>query len=103
MRLVVDANVSPPHSVSAERPGGSLSPRAAVGTSCSPAGICLLKSNAPWGRGIKVLALAVEAGADWLVTGDEDLKVLGKHGAVEILSPAAALERLEAHAARSGR
>jgi len=41
-----------------------------------------------------VLACAVEAKADWLVTGDGDLQVLGWYGSVKIISPADALARI---------
>ena len=34
-----------------------------------------------------VLATAVSAGADYLVTGDRQLQKLGRHGSVTILSP----------------
>jgi len=41
-----------------------------------------------------VLACAVTANADWLVTGDGDLLALGKRDPVEILTPADALARI---------
>lgn len=41
-----------------------------------------------------LLAYAVAAGADFLVTGDDDLLTLGRHGDVEIVSPSAFALRL---------
>ena len=43
----------------------------------------------------KVLACAMEAQADCIVTGDTDLLALGSHRGVEILSPREFLEPLE--------
>lgn len=42
-----------------------------------------------------ILAAAVEAKVDVLVTGDKDLLVLGTHEGVEIISPANLLKRIE--------
>jgi putative PIN family toxin of toxin-antitoxin system len=41
-----------------------------------------------------VLATAVAAGAALIVTGDEDLLVIGRHSAIEIVSPRDFLKRL---------
>ncbi len=41
-----------------------------------------------------LLAHALRAGVDYLVTGDVDLLVLGSHGGVEIIGPAAFATRL---------
>ena len=45
-------------------------------------------------KDMMVLGCAVVAGADCIVTGDGDLLALGKHGSIEILTPAAALARI---------
>jgi putative PIN family toxin of toxin-antitoxin system len=42
-----------------------------------------------------VLATAVAAAADVIVTGDQDLLVLGSHAGIDIVSPRAFLERLD--------
>ncbi len=41
-----------------------------------------------------LLAHAARAQADYLITGDDDLLVLGNHAGVEIVSPSAFIERL---------
>lgn len=50
-----------------------------------------------------LLAHAVRAGADYLVTGDDDLLVLGSHSGVEIVSPSAFVERLGLNQSRDDR
>lgn len=45
-----------------------------------------------------VLATAVAAEADVVITGDQDLLVLGQHGGVRILSPRQFLEMLDRQA-----
>lgn len=42
-----------------------------------------------------VLATAIAAGADFIVTGDQDLLVLKSHEGVRILTPRAFLEKLD--------
>jgi uncharacterized protein len=42
-----------------------------------------------------VLALAAQAGADYIVTGDEDLLVLGKHGGIPIVQPRQFWEKMK--------
>jgi putative PIN family toxin of toxin-antitoxin system len=42
-----------------------------------------------------VLAAAVAAQADAIITGDKDLLVLGKHGGIQILSPRQFLDSLD--------
>lgn len=44
----------------------------------------------------EVLALAVTARADFIVSGDGDLLVLGSYGGIPIVTPAQALAMLEA-------
>lgn len=44
----------------------------------------------------KFIQLALSAGADWLVTGDQDLLVLERAGSVRVVKPADALEVLSA-------
>ena len=41
-----------------------------------------------------VLALAIAAQADLIVSGDDDLLTLGQHAAIPILNPRAAMDRL---------
>jgi uncharacterized protein len=48
-----------------------------------------------------VLATAVAAGADVIVTGDQDLQVLGAYDGIRILSPRQFLEWLDSVPARS--
>ena len=43
-----------------------------------------------------VIAAALAAQADWIVTGDQDLLVLGSHDGIAIVTPAQALQMLEA-------
>lgn len=49
-----------------------------------------------------VLALAVAAEADLIVSGDRDLLALERHGAIPILDPAAALRLVQADAGEPG-
>ena len=42
-----------------------------------------------------VIAAAVAARADWIVTGDQDLLVLGSYDGIAIMTPAQALRMLE--------
>jgi hypothetical protein len=43
----------------------------------------------------KLLACAVEGGADYLVSGDKDLLNLGEHEGVQLVAPAEFIRRLE--------
>lgn len=43
-----------------------------------------------------VLALAIAANADWIISGDSDLLVLGNFQGISIISPAEAVKRLPA-------
>ena len=45
----------------------------------------------------KVLACAREGGADYLVTGDDDLLSLGGHGSISMISPAAFVRVMADH------
>ncbi len=49
-----------------------------------------------------VLATAVAAGADVMVTGDQDLQVLGDYQRIPILNPRQFLEWLDGMAQKSG-
>ncbi len=42
-----------------------------------------------------VIAAAIAARADWIVTGDQDLLVLGSYDGIAIMTPAQALRMLE--------
>lgn len=46
-----------------------------------------------------VIAAAVAAGSDLIVSGDVDLLSIGRHGAIEIVSAAVAMERLAGESA----
>lgn len=54
----------------------------------------------------QVIAAAIAAGADWIVSGDTDLLSLGSHQGIAILSAAQAMQRIDAstngHDQRSG-
>jgi putative PIN family toxin of toxin-antitoxin system len=43
------------------------------------------------------LALAMDAGATWVISGDFDLKELQSYKGVEVVSPAQFLDRMQAH------
>ena len=45
----------------------------------------------------KFLALAMDAGATWVISGDLDLKELQSYKGVEVVSPAQFLDRMQAH------
>lgn len=43
------------------------------------------------------LALAMDAGATWVISGDLDLKEVQSYKGVEVVSPAQFLDRMQAH------
>ena len=45
----------------------------------------------------KFLALAIDAGATWVISGDLDLKEVQSYKGVEVVSPAQFLDRMKAH------
>jgi putative PIN family toxin of toxin-antitoxin system len=45
----------------------------------------------------KFLALAIDAGATWVISGDLDLKEVQSYKGVEVVSPAQFLDRMQAH------
>jgi len=45
----------------------------------------------------KFLALAMDAGATWVISGDLDLKEVQSYKGVEVVSPAQFLDRMQAH------
>jgi len=45
----------------------------------------------------KFLALAIDAGATWVISGDLDLKEVQSYKGVEVVSPTQFLDRMQAH------
>lgn len=43
-----------------------------------------------------ILGTAISGGADWIVSGDKDLLVLGQYQGMSVITPAEALARLRA-------